>query len=68
MWVGYPGGGKNAWNPRGFIAPNPRKVRGVPGGGKNAWNPRGIIAPNPRKVRGVHELRGNGFVLTGYHY
>ena len=23
------GVGKNAWNPRGFIAPNPRKVRGV---------------------------------------
>ena len=40
-WVRYvtPGGGKNAWNlngegehagnPRGFIAQNPRKVRGV---------------------------------------
>ena len=24
VWVG-----KTAWNPRGFIAPNPRKVRGV---------------------------------------
>ena len=23
------GEGKNVWNPRGFIAPNPRKVRGV---------------------------------------
>ena len=22
-------GRENAWNPRGFIAPNPRKVRGV---------------------------------------
>ena len=23
------GAGKNEWNPRGFIAPNPRKMRGV---------------------------------------
>ena len=54
MWVGYPGGGKNAWNPRG--------------GGKNAWNPRGFIAPNPREVRGPHELRGNPASLVGYYY
>ena len=54
MWVGYPGGGKNAWNPRG--------------GGKNAWNPRGFIAPNPCEVRGPHELRGNPASLVGYYY
>ena len=36
------GVGKNAWNTRGFIAPNPRKVRGVHALRGNAPNCRAI--------------------------